>query len=136
MADVKAIRDRLKSALQSTTFFAYDTMPAIPMVPYAIVTPAPGVFLTEVTLDAAEDLELVVTVLVQKVVDGVAQDNADTLLSEGSPNLANLIDSGSTADWDYAVAMPARGYGQYVFGEGEGAQKYLGFEIPVRVGVS
>lgn len=137
MADVKAIRDRMKTNLQTITgLFAYDTMPSIPVVPCAIVAPAPGVFLAEVSMDGVEDLNLVVTVLLTKVVDAASQDNADTYLSEGSSNIANAIDSGSTTDWDYAVALPARNYGRYVFGDGDGQQQFLGFEIPVVVGVS
>jgi hypothetical protein len=137
MADLDAIRGRLKTNLQAVSgLFCFDVMPTQPpaTLPCAIVSPAPGAFLAEVTFDGVEDLQLVVTVLLQKVVDTVGQ--ADTFLSEGSPNLANVIDSGATADWDYAVAQPARGYGQYVWGAGENATSYLGFEIPVTVGVS
>lgn len=143
MADVKAIRNRMKTRLEAVgnvanlgQLFVYDTMPSTPTVPCAIITPPPGVFLTEVTFDGVEDLSLVVLVLVTKVVDSVAQDNLDTYLSEGAPNLADAIDSGATVDWDYAMSGPIRGYGQYTFGTGEAAQPYLGFEIPVMVGVS
>lgn len=137
--DLKAIRDRLKTELQTVTgLFVFDTSPAAPPVtlPAAIIAPMTGGFLNEVTMDGVEDLDLVVLVLLQKVVDSAAQDNADTLLSAGASNIANAIDSGHTTDWDYAVAKPARGYGQYVWGEGEGAVTYLGFEIPVEIGIS
>lgn len=139
MADVDAIRSRVKTNLQTVSgLFCLDVMPTQPpsTLPCAIVAPAPGAFLAEVTLDGCEDIQLVVTVLAQKIVDSAAQGKVDTFLSEGSSNLANAIDSGSTADWDYAVAMPARNYGQYVWGDGEGAIRYLGYEIPVVVGVS
>ena len=137
MADVKAIRDRLKTNLQTISgLFVFDTMPTTPDCPCAIIAPAPGQFLAEVSLDGVEDLNLVVTVLLQKTVEAVGQDNADTYLSEGSSNIANAIDSGSTTDWDYAVALPARNYGRYQFGDGDPAQLFLGFEIPVVVGVS
>ncbi len=139
MADVDAIRSRLKTALEAVSgLFVFDTMPTQPpsALPCAIIAPAPGAFLAETSMDGVEDLQLVVTVLLQKVVDSAAQGGADTFLSEGSSNLANVIDSGSTADWDYAVAQPARGYGQYVWGGGDNATAYLGFEIPVEVGVS
>jgi hypothetical protein len=136
MADLGAIRSRLKTALAVIDgLHALDVMPTQPpsVLPCAIVSPAPGVFLSEVTMDDAEDLQLVVTVLVQKVVDSIAQGAADDFLS-GS--IRDAIDSSATADWDYAVAQPARGYGQYVWGAGENATSYLGFEIPVTVGVS
>jgi hypothetical protein len=139
MADVKAIRDRLKTNLRTTfptTLYLYDTFPAQPMVPCVAIAPATEVMLSEVTLEGAEDLTLVATVLVRKVIESAAQDDADDYLSEGSSNIANALDSGSTADWDYVVALPARGYGQYVFGEGENTLRYLGFQIPLAIGVS
>lgn len=138
MADVSAIRDRIKTRIDASVsgLHGYDTMVNQVLLPAYIVFPAPGEFLTEVTGDGCEDLDLVVLVLVKKVVEDAAQDAADDYLSEGSANIANAIESGSTADWDYAIASSARGYGQYVFGEGEQAQRYLGFEIPVLVGVS
>lgn len=139
MADVKAIRDRLKTNLRTafpSTLVLYDTFPAQPIVPCVAIAPAAEVALAEVTMDAAEDLSLVATVLVKKVVEWAAQDDADEYLSEGASNIANALDSGSSADWDYVVALPARGYGQYVFGEGEGALRYLGFQIPLAIGVS
>lgn len=137
MAVVSTIRDALKTRLATVSgVHAYDTMPPEPLLPAAIVTPAPGAFLTEVTQDGCEDLDLLVLVLVKKVIDDVAQDALDGYLSEGSSNLANALDSAATSDWDYVVAGAARGYGEYVFGEGEQALRYLGYEIPVTVGVS
>jgi hypothetical protein len=136
MANVVAIRDRLKSRLQTISgLLVYDFMPSTPVVPCAIVAPQPGVFLAEVSMDGCEDLSMVVTVLVSKTVDENAQNALDTYLSE-TTNLADAIDSGSTTDWDYAVSQPIRNYGRFVFGDGEGAQSFLGFEIPVDVGVS
>lgn len=135
MADVDAIRDALKTAIQTATFFVHDTMPSIPIVPCAVVSQVPGTFLAEVTFDGCEDLDFVVMVLVQQVVDGASQDNADAYLSEGT-RISDRINSGSTSNWDYAVALPVRNYGQFVFGQPDTGVKYLGFEIPVRVGVS
>ena len=71
----------------------------------------------------------------EELSDAVTYD-VDAYISEGASNIANAIESGSTADWDYAIASAARGYGQYTFGDGEQAQQYLGFEVPVTVGVS
>jgi hypothetical protein len=137
VANVAAVRDRVKSRLQTVSGLnVYDFMPATPVVPAAIVSPAPGGFLAEVSMDGVEDLSLVVTVLVTKTVDQNAQNALDAYLSEGASNLADAIDSGSTADWDYAVSQPIRNYGRFVFGDGEAAQSFLGFEIPVMVGVS
>ena len=139
MAAVGAIRDRIKSRIDATVsgLHGYDTYSPQVLMPAYIVMPAPGQFLEEVTGDGCEDLRLIVLVLVKKVIDDVAQDAADSYLSEGaSTNIANAIESGSTSDWDYAVASVSQGYGAYTFGEGEQAIQYLGFEIPVTVGVS
>jgi hypothetical protein len=138
MAVLSSIRDRLATlaAAADSNLTPYETVEPQIVVPAIIFMPAPGAFLTEVTQDGCEDLQLVALVLVSKVADDAAQQALDTYASEGSANLANAMDSGSTADWDYSVSQPARGYGEYIFGEGEQAQRYLGFEIPVTVGVS
>jgi len=139
MANVAAIRDRIKSNIEAATtgLFVFDTMPAQPpaQLPCAIVTPATGEFITEVTVDGCEDLNFVVIVLQQKVSDAAAQDNADAWLSE-TTNIGDAIDSGHTSDWDYCQTLTARNYGGFTFGAGDGAVQYLGFEIPVMVGVS
>ena len=137
MADIKAIRDKMKTNLQTVSgLFAYDTMPSMPVVPCAIVAPAEGMVVEQVSLDGCEDLEFVVTVLVQKVVDGASQDNVDTYLSEGTSSVVTALNSGKVTEWDYAIALSARDYGVYTFGDGENAQRFLGFEIPVQVAVS
>ena len=139
MANVATIRSRIKTNIETATngLFVFATMPAQPpaQLPCAIVAPPPAEFITEVTIDGCEDVNLVVIVLVQKVSDSAAQDNADAWLSE-TTNIGDAIDSGSTADWDYCQTLSARNYGGFTFGSGEGAVQYLGFEIPVTVGVS
>lgn len=135
MANVATIRAAIRTRMQTVTGLnTYDTVPSQPVVPCAFVVPATGSFLDEVTFGGAEDLSLVVTVLVQKVVDGVAQGAVDAYLSE-SLNIADAIDAGKTSDWDFVQTGAARAWGQYVFGDGEGAMRYLGYEIPVMVAV-
>jgi hypothetical protein len=135
--DLGAIRDRVKTRIDAsvTGLVGYDTVPTQVIVPCYIVMPAPGEFYREVSMDGCADVDLVVLVLVRKVVEDVAQDAADDYLSDGA-DIAGAIESSSTDDWDYAICSAARGYGQYVFGAGDQAQPYLGFEIPVTVGVS
>lgn len=134
MADVKAIRDALKTRLSAVTGLrAHDTLPDQVNPPAAIVTPAPGIFEETVTLDGAQDLAFIVLVLVQKVVDRASQDALDTYLSSGASDIRAAIDAGKTADWDFAVTSQARNYGEFVWGTGENAMRYLGFEIPVMV---
>lgn len=138
MADLDAIRDRLKTRLDTVSgLHAHRTMPEqVPLFPAAVVFVPPGEFVTEVTMDGAEDVRLVVLVLVKKVVADEAQGDLDAFASAGSLNVSDAIDSGSTADWDYAVCGAARDYGDYVFGAGEQAQSYLGYQITVTIGVS
>jgi hypothetical protein len=136
--DLGNIRARIKTRIDAsvTGLEGYTTVPSqVAALPAYIVMPSPGEFVTEVTQDGCEDLDLVVLVLVKDVVDDIAQDAVDDYLSE-STNIQNAIESGSTADWDYAIASSARGYGQYTFGTGDQAQVYLGYEIPVTIGVS
>jgi len=137
MADVKAIRDKIVTKLRAVTGInVLDIMPTNPVLPAALVSPSTGVFLTEVTGDGCEDLDMTILVLVSRTVEENAQNRLDEYLSEGSSNLANAVESGAVTEWDYAIAGAARGYGQYVFGSGDQAESYLGFEIPVTVGVS
>lgn len=139
MADIKAIRDRVVSRIKAavTGINAMEYMPVNPILPAAIVAPPAGVFLTEVTNDGCEDMELVVIVLVSNTVEENAQNRLDEYLSEGaSQNIANAIESGSTSDWDYAIVGAIRNYGSFVFGAGDQAQTFLGFELPVQIGVS
>jgi hypothetical protein len=138
VADVGAIRSRIATRLKTVSGLSVlDFMPpAVPGLPAALVAPVSGVFATEVTGDGCEDLEFVVTVLVSKTVDENAQNIVDTFISEGSANLANAVESGSTADWDWAICSTARNYGAFVFGSGDQAMTFLGFELPVTVGVS
>lgn len=139
MANVAAIRAAIKTNIETATsgLFVYAEMPtqAPSTLPCAIIAPAPGELLTEVTLDGCEDLQLVVILLAQKVSDVAAQASADAWLSE-STNLGDAIDSGHATEWDYCQTLSARNYGGFTFGSGEGAVQYLGFEIPVLVGVS
>jgi hypothetical protein len=137
MADVKAIRDRIATRIRTVSGInAMEYMPTNPILPAALIAPPAGDHITEVTVDGCEDLEFVVTVLVSKTVDENAQNRLDEYASEGSTNLANAVESGSTADWDYAIVGRLRNYGAFVFGSGDQAQTFLGFELPVTVGVS
>jgi hypothetical protein len=135
--DLGNIRARIKTRIDAsvTGLEGYTTVPSQVAAPCYIVMPSPGEFVTEVTQDGCEDLDLVVLVLVKDVADDLAQEAVDDYLSE-STNIQNAIESGSTADWDFAIASSARGYGQYTFGAGDQAQVYLGYEIPVQIGVS
>lgn len=138
MADVAAIRARIATRLKTVSGLSVlDFMPAnVPGLPAALVAPATGVFVTEVSNDGCEDLEFVITVLCSRTVDENAQNIVDGYIAEGSTNLANAVEGGSLSEWDYAVCSQARNYGVFTFGSGDQAVNYFGFEIPVTVGVS
>lgn len=135
MADIKAIRDRLKTRLAAVSGLrAYDIVPDTVALPAAVVMPS-GEFSNDVTMDGCLDLEFVVLVLVQSISDRSSQDALDTYASSAvaATDIAAAIDSGSTADWDYAITGPFRNYGETTWGDSATGQKYLGFEIPVSV---
>lgn len=138
MADVAAIRARIATRLKTVSGLSVlDFMPTnTPGLPAALVAPATGVFVTEVSNDGCEDLEFVITVLCSRTVDENAQNIVDAYIAEGSANLANAVEGGSLSEWDYAICSQARNYGIFTFGAGDQAVQYFGFEIPVRVGVS
>lgn len=137
MADLPTIRTAIALRAEAVDGIrGYPEMPDSPVVPCAIISPAPGVFLDDVSLDGAEDLNLIALVLVAKVAPDTTQDNLDAYASEGASDIRAAIDSGATADWDFVVTEGARGYGNYTFGTGDGAQVFLGFEVPIAVGVS
>ncbi len=134
--DVEAVRDRLAAQVRAAfpnAINVHSTMPATVVLPALLLAPATGVFLTPVAMGGVEDLDLVATVLASKTVDENAQDTLDAWLAS-SNGLRTALDSGSTADWSFVATQPVRGYGQYVFGAGDPAQSYLGFEIPMTVG--
>jgi hypothetical protein len=138
VADVKAIRDRLGTNAKAAVSSVYvsDFMPSTPILPALIIAPPTGTVLTQVTIDGCEDLELTALVLVSKVVDENAQNVLDTYLSEGGSNIRAALEAGPSTDWDFVMSDPIRSYGQYTFGAGDAAQTFLGFEIPLTVGVS
>jgi hypothetical protein len=132
--DVTAIRERLATRAATVIPRSHATLPDTINPPAAVVMPAPGVFIVDTTMDGARDLSFVLLVLVQKVIDRTSQDALDDYLS--ADDIRAALDAGTTADWDFAITLSARNYGEFVWGSGEGAQRYLGFEIPVTVGVS
>jgi hypothetical protein len=135
MADVKAIRDALKTRLDAVAGLrTFDTLPDSFTPPAAIVMPASDTFITDATFDGGEDLQFVVLVLVQKVSDRGSQDALDTYLSSGSADIRAAIDSATaTPYWHFAQTSQVRNYGLIEWGTGEAAQRYLGFEVPVTV---
>jgi hypothetical protein len=134
--DVTAIRDALAARVAAVIPRTHATVPDSVNPPAAVLMPVPGVFSTDVSMDGAQDLSFVVLVLVQKVSDRSSQDALADYLSTGADDVRAVIDSGATADWDYAVTSQARNFGEFAWGAGETAQRYLGFEIPVMVAVS
>jgi hypothetical protein len=132
--DVTAIRERLATRAATVIPRSHAIAPDTINPPAAVVLPGPGVFIVDATMDGARDLSFVLLVLVQKVIDRTSQDALDGYLS--SDDIRAALDAGTTADWDFAITLSARNYGEFVWGSGEGAQRYLGFEIPVTVGVS
>lgn len=139
--DIAAVRDRLKARLETVgpavaggdPLRASDTALDAIVTPLAMVVPAAG-FEEQVTMDGCFDLAFNIVVLVTRTTGAVAvaQDSLDGY----AVLVYNAVDSGATDDWDFCMAGSPTDYGDYTVGAGDGAQTYLGFTLPVTVGVS
>lgn len=135
-----AVRDGLKARLATVTptLTVYDTMPTTVMVPAATIAPSTDNPVSyDDTEDGAATLRLTVLVLVQKVVESVAQDAADAYIDfAGASSIPNALNAGALASaWEWVVVKGATHYGQYTFGSGDAAPSYVGIEFAVEVGV-
>ena len=135
MTSISAIRDGVKTRLETIAGLrVHDTVPGQVSPPAAVVAPAPGTFLTyNVTTDGAEDVTLVVTLLVSDAVDRAAQDALDAYLADsGASSVKAAVDGGITLGGaaHFATVTSARNYGLIDYG---GVQ-YLGCEFVVTVG--
>lgn len=133
------IRSGLSTRLSGVGVTVYDTWPSVPTIPAALIGLAsenPVDY--DDSYDEAATLRLVVTVLVQKVVDQVAQTSADTFINPtGATSIRAALNATRSAGvWDYVVVRGAARYGQYEFGATETALRYLGVEFNLDVGVS
>lgn len=131
----QAITTRLATISGLNTF---AEAPAAIMPPAAAVAPpAGGVFVAyDDTFEGAATLSLVITLWVAKVDEPSAQQALDAYIaSTGASSIKAAVDSGATADWEWAVVGDPRDYGAYVFGTGASALTYLGCTFPVTVSV-
>lgn len=138
---IPAVRDRLKTRLAtvgalvsgSEPLRASDTVPDSIVTPLAMVVPA-SPFHEQATMDDCHDLNFNIVVLVTRSTGAVA--TAQDALDAAAWLVRDAVDTGATADWDFCMAGNPTDYGDYTFGAAEGAQTYLGFTLPVTVGVS
>lgn len=134
-----AVRSGLKTRLATISgLTVYDTWPSAPVVPGALIAPATDNPVDyDDSMEGAATLRLVVTVLVQKVVESVAQNAADEYLNfTGSKSIAAAVNSAALANaWEYVAVRGAARYGQYEFGSAETALRYLGVEFNLVIGV-
>jgi hypothetical protein len=131
---ISAVRDRLKTLLETVDGLrASDTVPDSIVTPLAMVVPG-SPFDAQVTMDDCHDFSYNVVVLVTRSTGAVAV--AQDALDAYAWTVRDAVDTGATADWDFCMAGNPTDYGDYTFGAGDGAQVYLGFTLPVTVGVS
>lgn len=134
---LETVRDTIATRIitNSSVKQTYATMPSVPILPCAIVSPTPGQFLEQTVMDDdTADLHFNVIVLVSNVVDDYAQNTLDGLVSQDA--VRDAIDAGKVTNvWSYAITAGASGYGEYRFGDPQTGTGYLGFSIPVTVAV-
>jgi hypothetical protein len=134
MATVSAIRDGLKTRLESITGLrAHDTVPGDFSPPGAIVEPDEPVIVFDSTFGRGSDeLYFSVLVLVQMGTVRTAQDNLDAYLS---PSGASSIKAAVEADErlggivSFARVTRADGYGTYEFNK----VQYAGVRFRIEV---
>lgn len=128
--NLSMVRDDLKTALATITGLnAYDTMPAKPEVPCAVVIPS-RIDVHKAFGGGVCDIRFVIQILVQLADWPSAQDQLDGYIS--------LVTSGSVSD---AVEAASRAfmvetidnYGTVVAGEGEAATRYGSVHLNVLV---
>lgn len=135
------IRSGLATRLATLTpsVVAYTQWPDQPLVPSALIGLAgdnPVDY--DDSYDEAATLRLTVTVLVQRILTTVASDAVDAFINPtGTGSVRAVLNATRSAGvWDFVAVKGAGRYGQYEFGTGDTAMRYLGVEFTVEVGVS
>ena len=115
----------------------YETMPASPTVPAAMVSPMPDVAATIETFEQAATLSLMVLYVVRKIEESGAQAELDAEIATSSAtSMLSVLDSAVNSAWQSVAVREVRGYGAYVFGTGEAAPTYLGCQFVLDVMVA
>lgn len=130
-ATVTQVREALKTRLESITgLHVYAQPPGQVQVPAAVITPADGDFLDYDTSAGTEDLELTVTLFVQRGQERSSTEALDAYLL-GSTSVRNAVaadpDLGGTVD--SCRVRSARNHGTFTYGE----TSYYGCELSVEV---
>ncbi len=134
-----AVRAGLKTNLETISgLIVYSQWPEQPVPPAALIgLQGDNPVDYDDSVEGAATLRLTVDVLVQKVVTKVAADAVDAYIDpSGARSVrAALNASALTNAWEFVAVRGAGRYGQYEFGTGETAVRYLGVEFRIDVAV-
>jgi hypothetical protein len=139
MTSIKAIRAGLATRLETIAGLRVEEkLTATINPPAAIIYPAPGNFVTyDQSVDGVDDVTMIITLLVSRVVDRLAQDKLDDYIADaGQSSIKAAIDGDPTlggAAHDASLTT-AGNYGPIPFGEGDKTIPYFGCDFTVVVG--
>lgn len=133
MADLKAIRDGIKTALQTISGLnVYDTVPGSIITPCAIVQPDSIDYQVVQGSATVAGWDMSIVVLAQSVIDDTAQNSIDDYIA---PTGASSIPAALVSDQtlgsvvDYAVVVEMDQYGRFTFNSIE----FIGARLLVEV---
>lgn len=135
MTDVAAIRTALATLAETVDGVrGYDTVPTTvdPGAGVAVMITPGSPFLTPITLDGADDVNLNAIVVTSRASERSAQNRLDA----AAIALRDVFTAGVTADWDFVEPGNPTAYGDYTFGSGENALSFYGFTMSLQVGTS
>lgn len=140
MAAVRAgLATRLATITTPSPLLVYSQWPDMPVVPSALIgLQGENPVDYDDSMEGAATLRLTVDVLVQKVVTKIASDAVDAYIDPtGAKSIRTALNSGAlTNAWEFVTVVGAGKFGQYEFGTGETAARYLGVEFNLEIGVN
>lgn len=135
MATLTEVRNALKTVLETIDgLTVYAQPPGHVVPPAAVITPGDGQFLVYITSNTSHDLELDVTLFVQRVQERSATEELDAYLADsGDYSIYATIAANRTLGGvvDSAIVTAASGYGVATYGDTE--MKYLSVTFSIEV---
>lgn len=132
-ATYNEVKDALGTVLETIDGLrAYPRLTGQINCPAAVIAPGPGTFLTYRTSNVSHDLDLVVTVLVQRGTDRTADEQLGGYIADSGPlSIYAAVNTNSTLGGvvDDAWVVSASDWGTFVVGE----VSYLGCNFAVQV---
>lgn len=134
-ATLTQVRQGLATALATIEGLnVYAFPPGQVNVPAAVITPGNGAFLTYRTSRNTHDLELTVTLFVQRGQDRSATEAVDAYLADsGARSIYAAVEANQTLGGvvDSCTVVSAENHGNFTYGDD--AVKYMGVEFALEV---